>query len=208
MIEGRAAPTSPIRVGVVDDHAVVRDGTAALLEREPDIHVVGVAATLAAATELLALDPNVLVVDIRLGTENGFSFVRDLAGPEGPAVVILSAFDYPQYVQAALRVGASGYVLKTDPFGNLVNAIRQVAAGGVAYSVLPATPSPRRLSSREREVVALVVEGRSNDEIGASLGISAKTVEGHLTRIFERVHVASRTELAMLAVREGWMETI
>jgi len=201
------ASSPRIRVGVVDDHAVVRDGTAALLDREPDIEVVGVAGTLAAATELLVRRPDVLVVDIRVGTENGFAFIRELSGPERPAVIILSAFDYPQYVEAALKVGASGYVLKTDPFDNLVHAIRQVAAGGIAYSVLPATPNQRRLSGREREVVALVIDGLSNDEIGSDLGISAKTVESHLTRIFERVHVASRTELALLAVREGWVET-
>jgi two-component system, NarL family, response regulator DevR len=200
-----ARPTM-IRVGVVDDHAVVRDGTAALLEREPDIEIVGVAGTLETATALLARDPHVLVVDIRLGEQNGFSFVREVSAAKGPAVIILSAFDYPQYVDAALRLGASGYILKTDPFGNLVNAIRQVAAGGIAYSVRPSPASERRLSLRETEVVTLVVEGCSNDEIGARLGISAKTVESHLTRIYERVHVASRTELATRAVREGWTE--
>jgi DNA-binding NarL/FixJ family response regulator len=200
------AGLTTIRVGVVDDHAIVRDGTAALLEREPDIEIVGVAGTLESATSLLALKPDVLVVDIRLGEQNGFDFVRELSANSGPAVVILSAFDYPQYVDAALRLGASGYILKTDPFGNLVNAIRQVAGGGIAYSVRPRPADHRRLSLRETEVVALVVEGRSNDEIGARLGISPKTVESHLTRIYERVHVASRTELATRAVREGWIE--
>lgn len=195
-----------IRVGVVDDHAVVRDGTAALLEREPDIEIVGVADSLESATGLLALKPDVLIVDIRLGEQNGFAFVREVKDAGGPAVVILSAFDYPQYIDAALRFGASGYVLKTDPFGNLVNAIRQVAAGGIAYSVLPTRADHHSLSVREGEVVALIVEGRSNDEIGARLGISAKTVESHLTRIYERVHVTSRTELATRAVREGWIE--
>jgi len=196
-----------IRVGVVDDHAVVRDGTAALLEREADIEIVGVAGTLETASDLLALEPDVLVVDIRLGEQNGFAFVREVTAANGPAIIILSAFGYPQYVDAAMRLGASGYVLKTDPFPNLVNAIRQVAAGGVAYSVLPTSPDQRRLSLREMEVVTLVVEGRSNDEIGARLGISVKTVESHLTRIFERAQVAGRTELAAMAVREGWIET-
>ena len=195
-----------IRVGVVDDHAVVRDGTAALLEREPDIEIVGVAATLASATALLDTEADILVVDIRLGDENGFDLVRGIAASGGPAIIILSAFDYPQYVDAALRLGASGYVLKTAPFENLVRAIRQVAAGGVAYTVRPSPAGQRRLSPREVEVVALVVEGCSNDEIAGRLGISAKTVESHLTRIFERVGVASRTELATRAVREGWLE--
>ncbi len=200
-------PESPrIRVGVVDDHAVVRDGTAALLEREDDIAVVGVADSLDSAASLLGLKPDVLVVDIRLGQENGLELLKSLSTSGGPAIVILTAFDYPQFVDAAFRFGASGYVLKTDPFVNLVHAIRQVAAGGVAYSVRPSPAGERPLSTREIEVVALVVEGRSNDEIAARLAISVKTVESHLTRIFERVDVASRTELATRAIREGWLE--
>jgi DNA-binding NarL/FixJ family response regulator len=200
-------PESPrIRVGVVDDHAVVRDGTAALLERESDIDVVGVAESLGSAGALLGLEPDVLVVDIRLGQENGLELLRSLSASGGPAVVILTSFDYPQFVDAAFRLGASGYVLKTDPFVNLVHAIRQVAAGGVAFSVRPSLGGERPLSPRELEVVSLVVEGRSNDEIAARLAISVKTVESHLTRIFERVHVASRTELATRAIREGWLE--
>ena len=200
-----AAPR--IRVGVVDDHAVVRDGTAALLEREPDFDVVGVAERLEAAGDLMASKPDVLVVDIRLGQENGLDLLRDMSISGGPAIVILTAFDYPQFVEAAFRLGATGYVLKTDPFAKLVQAIRQVAAGGVALSVRPSPATDRPLSRREVDVVALVVEGRSNDEIAAGLDISVKTVESHLTRIFERVHVASRTELATRAVREGWLES-
>jgi len=196
-----------IRVGVVDDHAVVRDGTAALLGREPDIEVVGVAATLQSAAALLELKPDVLVVDIRIGEENGFDLVRNLAASGGPRIVILTSFDYPQFVDAALRLGASGYVLKTDPFAKVVNAIRDVAAGGLAYSVRPSAAVQRPLSPREVEIVSLVVEGWSNDEIAAQLGISGKTVESHLTRIFERVQVASRTELATRAIREGWLES-
>jgi len=201
--------TSParIRVGVVDDHAVVRDGTKALLERESDIEVIGVASTLESAEALLGLMPDVLVVDIRLGAENGFSLIRGRPGSSGPATVVLTSFDYPQFVEAAVRHGASGYVLKTDPFSNLLVAIRQAAAGGVAYLVRPFPAGDVRLSRREVEVVSLVVDGRSNDEIGVRLGISAKTVESHLTRIYERTNVATRTELAMRAIREGWLET-
>lgn len=185
---------------------MVRDGTAALLERESDIDVVGVAGSLESAALLLGLKPDVLVVDIRLGDENGLELLRSLKESGGPAIVILTSFDYPQFVDAAFRLGAAGYVLKTDPFVNVVHAIRQVAAGGVAYSVRPSPAGDRPLSQREIEVVSLVVEGRSNDEIAARLAISVKTVESHLTRIFERVHVASRTELATRAIREGWLE--
>lgn len=196
-----------IRVGVVDDHAVVRDGTAALLEREPDIEVVGVADSLETAAALLELRPDVLVVDIRLGQENGLELLRGVSAGGGPAIVILTSFDYPQFVDAALRLGASGYVLKTDPFAKVVDAIRQVAAGGFVYTVRPSPAGHRPLSQREFEVVSLVVDGHSNDEIAVRLGISVKTVESHLTRIFERVQVVSRTELATRAIREGWLET-
>jgi DNA-binding NarL/FixJ family response regulator len=204
-VTSTAAPR--IRVGVVDDHAVVRDGTAALLEREPDFELIGVAERLDSAAVLMASNPDVLVVDIRLGQENGLDLLRDMSISGRPAIVILTAFDYPQFVEAAFRLGATGYVLKTDPFAKLAHAIRQVAAGGVAFSVRPSPAADRPLSPREIEVVALVVEGRSNDEIALGLGISVKTVESHLTRIFERVHVGSRTELATRAVREGWLES-
>jgi DNA-binding NarL/FixJ family response regulator len=200
------AEAARIRVGVVDDHAVVRDGTAALLEREVDIEVVGVAETLETAAVLLELEPDVLVVDIRLGAENGLALLRGVSASRGPAIVILTSFDYPQFVDAALRLGAAGYVLKTDPFADLVHAIRQAASGGIAYSIRPSPAGRLRLSTREAQVVSLVVEGRSNDEIAVRLGISPKTVESHLTRIYERADVASRTELATHAIREGWLE--
>ena len=196
-----------IRIGVVDDHAVVRDGTAALLERESDFEVIGVAGSLESAAALLDRSPDVLVVDIRLGHENGLELLRGMAQPGGPAIVILTSFDYPQFVDAALRSGASGFVLKTDPFVKLVDAIRQVAAGGFMYTVRPSPAGHQPLSPRELEVVSLVVGGHSNDEVAARLGISIKTVESHLTRMFDRLHVASRTELAIRAVREGWLES-
>jgi DNA-binding NarL/FixJ family response regulator len=200
-------PAPQIRVGVVDDHAVVRDGTALLLQREPDFDVVGTAATIESAGELIALGPDVLVVDVRLGQESGLSLLGQLGGTGRPAIVILTSFDYPQFVDAAMRLGASGYVLKTDPSDVLVSVIRAVAAGGMAYTVRVRPTSQERLSSREIEVVRLVADGLSNDEIGLRLGISSKTVESHLARIFERAHVASRTELTARAIREGWLES-
>jgi len=121
-------------------------------------------------------------------------------------VIVLTAYDYPQYADAALRLGAAGFVLKTAPIVELIDAIRRVASGGLAFSVRPAGASVVRLSPREHDVVRLVAAGRTNDEIGADLGIGSKTVETHLARLFERLAVASRTELAMRAVREGWLD--
>ena len=96
-------------------------------------------------------------------------------------------------------------MLKTAPVAELLDAVRRVASGGLAFAVRPAT-STARLTAREHDVVRLVADGRSNDEIGATLGIGSKTVETHLSRIFERFGVASRAELAARAVREGWLD--
>jgi DNA-binding NarL/FixJ family response regulator len=194
----------PIRVAIVDDHPVVREGTAALLGAQPGLRIVGTAASLKEAAPLL--DPaavDVLLLDIRLGTDSGLTL---LAGDAPrPAIVILTAYDYPQYAAAAQRLGGSGFVVKTAPLTELVEAIHCAAAGGSAFGYRP-DPSAVALTRRERDVVRLVADGRSNDEIGASLGISTKTVEGHLRRLFERLGVQSRTELATRAVREGWLE--
>jgi DNA-binding NarL/FixJ family response regulator len=145
----------------------------------------------------------VLLLDIRLGPDSGLGL---LTGDPGlPAVIVLTAYDYPQYAEAALHLGAAGFVLKTAPLPELLDAIRRVAAGGLAFTVRPGSATVR-LTPREHDVVRLVAEGRSNDEIGVALGIGAKTVETHLARVFERVGVTSRTELAIRAMREGWLD--
>lgn len=149
---------------------------------------------------------DVVLLDIRLGTESGLAALGHDTPADHPAVIVLTAYDYPQYADAALRLGAAGFVLKTAPLPELVDAIRRVAAGGLAFAVRPTGRASARLSPREHDVVRLVAEGRTNDEIGATLEIGAKTVETHLARLFERLGVASRTELATRAVREGWLD--
>jgi DNA-binding NarL/FixJ family response regulator len=209
---GTTGTGTTIRVGVVDDHPVVGEGTAALLRTQPDLDVIGVAVSLEAArdaglTDATAVD--VLLLDIRLGTDSGLRLLSDVASRGEaplPAVIVLTAYDYPQYADAALSLGAAGFVLKTAPLPELVDAIRRVAAGGLAFAVRPRTVGRAHLTAREHDVVRLVADGRSNDEIGASLGIGSKTVETHLSRIFERFGVSSRTELAARAVREGWLD--
>jgi len=200
-----------IRVAVVDDHPVVRDGTAALLAKQPGLDVVGTAGSLDEARALLSTtDADVVLLDIRLGTESGLNLLGSPRGEEPgrrpPAIVVLTAYDYPQYAEAALRLGAAGFVLKTAPMTELLGAIRSAAGGGLAFGVRPSPRDRARLSRRELDVVSLVVEGRSNDEIGGALGIGAKTVETHLARLFERFGIASRTELATRALREGWLD--
>jgi DNA-binding NarL/FixJ family response regulator len=199
-----------IRVAIVDDHPVLREGTAALLATQPDLEIAGVAGTIDEATALVeSVAVDVILLDIRLGTDSGLRWLApaaDSARPR-PAVIVLTSYDYPQYAEAALRLGASGFVLKTAPIAELLDAIRRAAAGGLAFAVRPSAAGSRvRLSERELDVVRLVVDGRSNDEIATRLGIGAKTVESHLRRLFERLDIASRTELATRALREGWLE--
>jgi DNA-binding NarL/FixJ family response regulator len=200
-----------IRVGIVDDHPVVGQGTAAILRAQPELEIVGVAESLDAARADGLTDGDrvdVLLLDIRLGAESGLRLLSDgFAGREPrPAIVVLTAYDYPQYAEAALRMGAAGFVLKTAPLAELLDAIRRVASGGLAFAARPNASTGARLTAREHDVVRLVVEGRSNDEIATALGIGAKTVETHLGRLFERLGLASRTELASRALREGWLE--
>lgn len=206
-MEGTMSDLATIRVAVVDDHPVVREGTAALLDDVPGLTVAGRGATAEEARTLaLCGDVDVLVLDVRLGSDSGLQLLADLHDAGGAAVVILTSFGYPQYVDAALRNGASGYVLKTAPVSELVDAIRRAAEGGMAFGLRPGAPASHRPTNRELDVVRLVIEGRTNDEIGAALGIGAKTVETHLHRLYARFDVASRTELATRALREGWLE--
>jgi DNA-binding NarL/FixJ family response regulator len=197
--------TARIRVAIVDDHPVVRTGTAAIIEAAPELELAGTAANIAEAAPLL--DPttvDVLLLDLRLGQEFGLGVFSEPAKPL-PAIVVVTSYDYPQYVDAALRLGAVGYVLKTAPIDELLTAIRRAATGKLSFDVRP-TAAGARVSAREREVIAAVVDGLSNDEIAGRLGISSKTVESHLRRLFERHAVASRTELAARAIRDGWLE--
>jgi DNA-binding NarL/FixJ family response regulator len=201
-----ASLSRAIRVAVIDDHPVVREGTAALIRQEADMEVVGVASSLEEAEPMLAdYRPNVLLLDLRLGQDFGFRLFERVPPDSRPAVVVLTSYDYPQYVDAALRLGAAGYVLKTAPIAELLAAVRSAASGGMHFGVRPGG-GEAPLSAREQDVVRLVTDGLSNDEIAARLSISPKTVESHLRRLFERHGLASRTELAARALRDGWLD--
>ena len=217
-VDSPAVEARPIRIAIVDDHPVLREGTAVLLAAQPGLEIAGVAASLDEAEALVASTPvDVVLLDIRLGSDSGLRWLTpdgpgSPASPEPvdrprPAIVVLTSYDYPQYAEAALRLGASAFVLKTAPIAELLDAIRRAAAGGLAFGVRPGRSGRiARLSERELDVVRLVVDGHSNDEIAVRLGIGAKTVESHLRRLFERFDLASRTELATRALREGWLE--
>lgn len=199
-----------IRIALVDDHPVVLGGIAAVLGLMPDVEVVAQAGTIAGATELLARsDLDVLLLDIRLPDGNGLELLARTMGAPRPAVIVLSSFDASQYVAAAMRFGARGFLLKTAPLEDLIAAIRAVAGGGTAFAGGVARQATYvALTPRERELVALVIAARSNDEIAAAVGTRRKTVETQLSRLYERVGVTSRLELAIRAEREGWLDVV
>ena len=195
-----------IHVLLVDDHPVVLSGLLAGLGALPDIEVVGVARSVAEANERLAHGGiDVALVDLRLPDGLGMSLLTD--DLERPNMIMLTSFDQPQYVSAAAARGARGFLLKTAPLTDVAEAIRIVARGGTAFSPEQIRSLGFRieLTVRERDIVRLVMDSHSNDEIGRELGMAAKTVERNLSKLFERTGVASRVELALRAEREGWL---
>jgi len=200
---------SVITVLLVDDHPLVLEALRREIASgsEFDVHV---AANLADAR--FAIDrvkPRVVVCDVRLPDGSGLELIKQsLNGVAGTAFLVLSSFDTPQYVSTAKRLGAAGYLLKTEPIDTILAAIRQLARGGTFFGGLVAVESSDiGLSERERLVVAGVIAGQTNDEVAAHLGITRRGVEAHLSHIYARAGIASRTELAVRAEREGWLET-
>ncbi len=209
-------PTSGrrIRVGLVDDHPVVLASIAMAIEDSDDLELVGVAATIGDAVDLAAR-VDVLVCDMNLadGAE-GLRVLREIHDPRRPrhrdpaAVLFLSGFGYPSLIRAALDAGASGFLDKTADIAEILGAVRTLAAGGTAYSadaLHGSRDARRRPSDREIQVLELIVDGATNAEVGVALGLSEKTVESHLRRLFDRYGLLSRTELAVLAIEEAWV---
>lgn len=203
---------SPVHILLVDDHPVVLGGLAGSLSSEPSVVVAGQASSLGSAREILARTAvDVCLLDIRLPDGLGLDLIgaQDVRGSL-PGWIILSSYENHQYVAAAVRLGAAGYLLKTSPIEDIVTAILAVASGGTAFSArylaIARDAGPLALSQREREVVRGVVSGLSNDEIASRLNLSRKTVEAYLTRLFDRFGVVSRTELALRAEHDGLLD--
>jgi DNA-binding NarL/FixJ family response regulator len=206
----------PLRVLIVDDHEVLRAGTRQVLETSGDIVVVGEADDANAAIAVIdELCPEVVLIDVRLPGGSGIDVARQLAVTHPDVrVVILSAYDDDELVRAALEVGVTGYLLKTMPRDELVSAVRAAGRGTTVLDpvLLPRLAAARRSSStdgrprltwRERETVELVAEGLSNKAIAARLGVSVRTVEGHLNHVFTKLGVESRTELVRFMLTSG-----
>lgn len=218
-----------IRLVLADDHAMVRAGTRELLEQQSDIEIVGEASNGAEAVQLAQeLQPDVVVMDVRMPGMSGVEATRRIkADFPDIKVLVLTAHDDDEYVFALLQAGANGYMMKTAEIDELVKAIRTVAAG---QSMLAPTiagkvvaqftsgkpvPEPRPtaehhyegLTQRELDILTLVGQGLSNKQIGKKLFISDRTVQAHLSNIFSKLGVSSRTEAVMYAVRKGWITT-
>lgn len=199
-----------IRLGIADDHPAIAEAIARRAELAGDIEVAIVARSAEQARALLgSTDVTVVILDLDLGDgPSGLELLGARPRDAGPPVIVVSAARTPSLVRAAMERGAAGYVAKTADVDEILLAARTVAAGGTWYraaDLQALTGAPRPPSGRELGVLALVAAGLTNDEIGLRLGLSVKTVESHLRRLFDRYGVASRTELAVLALREGWV---
>jgi len=205
------APELTYRTVVVDDHELLRAGTRQILDEASGFTVVGEAPDADIARQVVAdTHPDLVIADIRLPTTNGIDLARSLVHDHpGLVVVILSAYDDEHYVRAAMAAGVSGYLLKTLPSNELVEALRDACAGAGRLSGAPQGQgekdavdlgSDERLTAREEEVVRLVARGMSNKAIAHELRISPRTVEGHVNHVFDKLDIASRTELVHYAL--------
>jgi len=209
-----------IRVLVVDDQAMVRAGFRMLLADEPDIDVVAEASNgLEAVVEAARVDPDVVLMDIRMPELDGLEATRRIVEADPAArILILTTFDVDEYVYRALRAGASGFVLKDDPPEQLIAAVRTVAGGDALLSPSvtrhviaqftkrhgqPPPKAVETLTSRELDVFRLITKGYSNAEIGRELFISDTTVKTHVTRLLQKLDLRDRAQAIVLAYQTG-----
>ncbi len=208
-----------IKVLLADDHTILREATAELVNHQPDMQVVGQAGTGQETLEsVAALRPDVVVMDIAMPRIDGLQATSDIVAeyPE-TKVLVLSAHEDPEHVISLLQAGATGYLHKSVSLNELLEAIRSTSRG---VSVLPPSiasvvvkylsgeeriPQKEKITDRELEVIRLVAQGLTNDQIAQRLHLSKRTIEAHLTHIFNKLNVYSRTEAALIAQKKGWI---
>ena len=211
-----------IRILLADDHALVREGTKELLEREDDLEVVAEASDGKTAVQLATKQrPDVVIMDFAMPKLNGIEATRQIKAIDPSiAVLVLTAYDNEQYIFAFLEAGAAGYLLKDAHIDELIKAIRAVHAGesilhpAIARKVINRFARPaekygkeaalNQLTKRELEVLKLAAKGMSNREIALELSISVRTVQTHLSNIFTKIGVGSRIEAVIYGLRQGW----
>ncbi|MYV55423.1 response regulator transcription factor [Streptomyces sp. SID3212] len=208
-----------IRVLIVDDQVMVREGFSVLLNAMPDIEVVGEAVNgREAVTQVAALDPDVVLMDIRMPELNGIEATREIVAADAAAkVLVLTTFDLDEYVYQALRAGASGFLLKDASARQLADGVRVVASGEALlaptvtrrliteFSKLSETPRPPALArvgdltERETEVLVLIAQGLSNAEIAEHLVVAESTIKTHVSRVLVKLGLRDRTQAAVFA---------
>ncbi|MBV4495103.1 response regulator transcription factor [Pseudomonas sp. SWRI12] len=200
-----------IRVALVDDHSLVRDGIRALLSVMPQLDVVGEAENGAQAIEMVGrCQPDLLLMDIGLKDKNGLELTR-LLGKQYPSlkILILSMYDNYEYVSESVRAGASGYVLKNAPSREIIAAIEAIISGGTFYSAEIAQRlatdrhSDNELTPRESQVLAKMVQGLNNKEMARELDISVRTVETHRLSIRRKLNIDKPAALVKYAIDHG-----
>jgi DNA-binding NarL/FixJ family response regulator len=211
-------PTCRIRIGIAEDHELVREGFKALLKGASGIEVVGEAADGLQAVELVeTLKPDVLLLDLRIPRLHGLDVLRQLRGRGATRVLIVTMHSDEPYIIEALKNGASGYILKDSPPGVLIDAIRTVADGGEflceplrkrAFSatlkrMFPRTTLAPALTKRELIVLEEAAAGKTSTEIAANLFISRRTVEAHRASLMKKLGLRSQTDLVLYAIRNG-----
>ncbi|MHC4985427.1 MAG: response regulator [Planctomycetota bacterium] len=204
-----------ITIFLADDHAMVREGLAALVGKEPEFHVVGQCGEgLQVVEQVLHLCPDVVILDIMMPGLNGLDVCRELTKKsKGLAVLILSMYEDEQFIARALEYGASGYLLKESAAQQLAEAIRAVSRGelflgpGIPRTVLEYMSDNQdpyeTLTTRERQVLQCVAEGKTNRQIAEQLGLAVKTVDTHRMRLMRKLNIHDQTNLVKFAVRRG-----
>jgi two-component system NarL family response regulator len=204
------AGTAPIRVMIVDDHPVVREGIARIISNEPRMELVGEAGSAQDAIQLYRkVRPDITLMDMRMPDANGAKTIEAIRSEFTNArIIILSSFDHEEDIYQAIQAGARGYLLKDSPRNDLISAIVRVHGGERCIPANIATRLAERvggneLTAREFEVLKLIVKGRSNKEIGDQLGISEGTVKSHVNNILSKLNVTDRTQAVSVALKRG-----